>query len=348
MSTPGAFSGMAPPVATAVQVPAGYAAVRQPPRTVAVALPAQALRGAHAPVEMPPPSPQALVTPSNVATTSWRTRTCPFAPAPRRVRLHDDGLGHHSDLSATSGVHTPANAWPTPTSATTPVERMLLLGPPYVGRAVSGSVGDGTPMSLSGTPTCTPSNAATTAWRTTVCPHAPLRRPAGPRADSLRSASSTPTSMSTSDRVPLPAANLWPRTPTVGEGATPKSYVGTPMSGVSGTLHAPEPQRILMRSFSVGSLNLPSDSEGPSPGNTPMNTGFIATPSSEGLMRVVSPFCIDVTPIAEATAKEERPSSGSGSPAGGAADSEEEGEAGGAAKVEPAPKPLANWARLGA
>lgn len=63
-----------------------------------------------------------LETPSNAASTVWRTRVCPYAPE-RRDHHHDgqhsgsgNSAGGNTPMSISGGLRTPANVWPTPDS----------------------------------------------------------------------------------------------------------------------------------------------------------------------------------------------------------------------------------------
>mmetsp|Transcript_39517 Transcript_39517/g.62754 ORF Transcript_39517/g.62754 Transcript_39517/m.62754 type:complete len:214 (-) Transcript_39517:105-746(-) len=75
----------------------------------------QGLELSSLPDPMPSPMSRPLVTPSNAASTQWRTETCPLAP-----RKSSNALKQSDQTpSSVSGLKTPANLWPSP--STTPI-----------------------------------------------------------------------------------------------------------------------------------------------------------------------------------------------------------------------------------
>lgn len=91
-----------------------------------------------------------MSTPSGAATT-WRARTCPWAPERKRCRPEAGG----TPLSARAGLVTPMNYWPAPSSCDS---------------------NDSSRSPCSQSSVQTPMDAAATTWRTMVCPGAPYKR----------------------------------------------------------------------------------------------------------------------------------------------------------------------------
>mmetsp|Transcript_17025 Transcript_17025/g.37502 ORF Transcript_17025/g.37502 Transcript_17025/m.37502 type:complete len:271 (+) Transcript_17025:83-895(+) len=92
-----------------------------------------------------------VATPSNAASTVWRTQMCPYAPVRKETRASLQGdLPSHPTQTASRVLRAPPTLW------------------------LACSAED---VSPSPTPvTFTPSDAKTTAWRRSVCPFAPIRR----------------------------------------------------------------------------------------------------------------------------------------------------------------------------
>lgn len=118
------------------------------PRAGKPMLPVGALRGSsEVPVLARVVSPQStpLTTPMNVASSRWRTQTCPYAPA----RVKQAAVDNMTPMSVSDGVLCmPTTSWPSPSN---------------------------TPMSTT-SPMCTPSNVATAHWRKDCGIFAPARK----------------------------------------------------------------------------------------------------------------------------------------------------------------------------
>lgn len=93
------------------------------PRTgskkVSIMLPTAALEVNTAAVPSAAPSPMSrpTCTPTNVATTHWRTVVCPHPPVKHTRHLVRTTSSDLEDVSS-GGLTTPSNLWPTPTNAT--------------------------------------------------------------------------------------------------------------------------------------------------------------------------------------------------------------------------------------
>jgi len=220
-------------------------------------------RRVHLPERMSSPSPMVLCTPCDAASTTWRKRVCPLAPA-RREDRHP--LGSDSTPSSVAslslGPVTPHDAWPSPA---------------------------GTPMSQSRSSVHTPSDVPTTAWRRLTCPPAPVRH----------EGQSSTAPMWVLGPVPAPST-LWPAavgTP-MSQGSTPMSEAGSPSSVV---LLAPEPHRLLAFQFRAHSSGPGTPSSGASISSGRWPSLSSASPGASLASAAAarpSPFCMEVAPAA--------------------------------------------------
>mmetsp|Transcript_79202 Transcript_79202/g.183782 ORF Transcript_79202/g.183782 Transcript_79202/m.183782 type:complete len:237 (-) Transcript_79202:66-776(-) len=89
-------------------------AVNVRPKPADLQLPESAFANARTTPAAPSPSMASpmYTTPHDAPMTTWRTVVCPFAPERRRQRAGSD----FSERTPASGIQTPANFWPTPTS----------------------------------------------------------------------------------------------------------------------------------------------------------------------------------------------------------------------------------------
>lgn len=79
----------------------------------ALMLPRLALDSNISMLATPTPSPMAIATPQNVATTHWRTVVCPHPPMKHHFyRKQNNEMS--DDSSSNGGLVTPANLWPSP------------------------------------------------------------------------------------------------------------------------------------------------------------------------------------------------------------------------------------------
>lgn len=212
----------------------GVGATATQPR---VMLPPHALNGGRlipSPITTTPKTPMGLCTPMDVATTSWRTQVCPFAPV--RPGVNSYGAATPSSVSSmSSGIHAPTNLWPSPMPS--PVGTMPPL---WVGEAPCSTFSaPGTPASSarpmnldvvgcdSRVSVSTPTDAGTTSWRRRVCPGAPLRPP--PQRNVLwrsNSMSSTPRSP-TDANTPVRPLRLLSRRPSSISGSSSGAHTPT-------------------------------------------------------------------------------------------------------------------------